>query len=308
MHPETEQLLGTLEVILEKRFGFRLHCHEDSATMNPYAWDATQGTFTPLRVIQSEGWITLTDPEVAVANWQWSEHSGVAAKAIFSRLTDDENILLDDVTKSKRSNKYQALLELLKANLEKLQAFTLSCNPGYSLSIVVGQITEQRWICFSPSVPHETGFYGKAEMKGSAEEILSGIEVQIHAVLKELSSIKVYGWYDGGYNNVHDYQIVYAIGNSRDKAIEQGLAVAGLVEIHKFERFELGQLCAYFDEGAKEFEERCQHLNQFLSHTFPELRLYRFCFWDYENLYILGQSATEDRVGIVIHSQFTYNP
>ncbi len=311
MELKTEQLLGTLEVLLEKEFRFRLPCHEDGATLKSYFWDATtQGTFTPLHVIQSEGWITQTDPEVAVTNWQWSEYSGLAAKGTFPPYNrDEQNILLDDATKLERTEKYQALLELLASNLENLQAFIFSCGPGYSLSIVVGQITEQKWICLSPTVPQETYGYVNNESKDSVEEILSAVEVQIQAALNELSKIQVYGWYGGGYENVHDYQMVYAVGNSRDQAIEQALAVAGLVEIGIFEGFALRQLnSGYSNEVTKEFEERSQHLNKFLSQTFPDLKLYRFCFWDYENLYILGQSATEDRVGIVIRSQFTYNP
>ena len=310
MELKTEQLLGTLEVLLEKEFRFRLPCHEDGATLKSYFWDATtQGTFTPLRVIQSEGWIKQTDLEVAVTNWQWSEHSGLAAKGTYLPHRDEQNILLDDATKLERTEKYQALLELLTSNLENLQAFILSCTSRYSLSIVVGQITEKRWICLSPTVPQETYGYFNNESKDSVEEILSAIEVQIQAALNELTKIQVYGWYGGGYENVHDYQIVYAVGNSRDQAIEWALAVAGLVEICKFERFEAReQRCAYSEQEDKELKERFQHLNQFLSQTFPELKLYRFCFWDYENLYILGKSATEDRVGIVIRSQFTYNP
>ena len=218
MELKTERLLSTLEILLEKE-SFLLPYHEGSVTVKPYVWDATtQGTFTPLRVIQSEGWITLTDPEVAVTNWQWSEHSGLAAKSILdtdpSCLSGDdtENILLDDAVKSKRTEKYQALLELLKASIENLQAFTLSCIPGYSLSIIVGQITEQRWICLSPNVPQETPKYVRDEIKCSVytdvethpKEEMSAIEIQIQAVLEKLSRIKVYGWYDGGYDRVHD--------------------------------------------------------------------------------------------------------
>ena len=66
------------------------------------------------------------------------------------------------------------------------------------------------------------------------EEMLSAIEVQIQAALEEISKIKIYGWYDGGYDRVHNYQIAYGVGNSRDQAIEQALAVAGLIEIVRF--------------------------------------------------------------------------
>lgn len=143
------------------------------------------------------------------------------------------------------------------------------------------------------------------------KEEMSATELQIQAALEELSKVKVYGWYTGSYNPIYDYQVAYGVGNSRDQAIEQALTVAGLVETYKFERFALGeQLCIYGDKGDKEVqevEERFQHLNKFLSQTFPDLKLYRFCLWDYEYLYIVGQSAPEERVGIVIHSQFTYN-
>ena len=95
MELKTEQLLGTLEVLLEKELRFCLSCHEDGGPLKPYVWDATtQGTFTPLRVIQSEGWITQTDPEVAVTNWQWSEHSGLAAELTHPPYKDKENILV----------------------------------------------------------------------------------------------------------------------------------------------------------------------------------------------------------------------
>ena len=51
-----------------------------------------------------------------------------------------------------------------------------------------------------------------------------------------------------------------------------------------------------------------QYLINFLEKAFPELLLYRFCFWDYEHLYIIGNKGKCDRVGISLHSQFTYNP
>ena len=82
MELKTEQLLGTLEVLLENVLRFKLPNHGDAAPLKPYVWDAAEGAFTPLRVIQSEGWIRQTDLEVAVTNWQWSEHSGLAAKSI----------------------------------------------------------------------------------------------------------------------------------------------------------------------------------------------------------------------------------
>ncbi len=91
MNPETEQCLGTLEVLLEEEIRYSLPCHEYSATLKPYAWDATiKGEFTPLNLIKSEGWIIKTDPEIAFANWLWIEQNGLASSLIDLYDTDPE--------------------------------------------------------------------------------------------------------------------------------------------------------------------------------------------------------------------------
>ena len=67
---------------------------------------------------------------------------------------------------------------------------------------------------------------------------------------------------------------------------------------------------------AEEIERKYNLLSSFLHGNFPELLVYRFCFWDYEHLYILGETGDRDdalrplrdRVGVSLHSQFTYNP
>ena len=81
---------------------------------------------------------------------------------------------------------------------------------------------------------------------------------------------------------------------------------SGLVEVYKFERFSKRASGGW--GFSNYFDNHEQHLASFLHKAFSELLLYRFCFWDYEHLYIVGEKGDRDFVGIALHSQFTYNP
>jgi hypothetical protein len=329
MNPETEQRLATLEVLLEEEIRYSLPCHEDSATLKPYAWDATiKGEFTPLNMIKSEGWIIETDPEVAFANWLWTEQNGLASSRIHVCNKDPRKFLLDEHSKNQRYQQYSHLLKLLTERIKDLQAFSLSYNSHYSLSVVVGRVPDsQRWICLSSTVPQETPKFinelihcspYKEEKQSSLEaEKLSNIEKTINNMIKELGKIMIYGYYDGGYHNFHHHSIVLASGDSQEEAINNVLLKSGLVEIYKVEKFMIlgdGGWGFFINDRYFDHQDNVTNLIEFLNTMFPELLLYRFCFWDYEHLYILGktgdflQYSFTSWVGVAIHSQFTYNP
>lgn len=145
MKPETEQLLGTIEVLLKEPLYFSLPDRDYGATLEPYVWDSTLfGPFTPLNLIKVEGWIKQTDPEIAIENWQWSEQTGLAAKGQGELddlcEEDEEEILLDEETKQVRAQNYQKLLNFINANLQDIKAYTISYNLDYSLSVIVWQL------------------------------------------------------------------------------------------------------------------------------------------------------------------------
>ncbi|MEH1949843.1 MAG: hypothetical protein V7K77_23255 [Nostoc sp.] len=327
MKPETEQRLGTLEVLLEEEIRYSLPCHEDSATLKPYAWDGTiKGKFTPLNLIKSEGWMIETDLEVAFANWLWPEQNGLASSLIHLYNKDPKKIL-DEHTKNHRYQQYSNLLKLLKKKIKKLQAFSFSYNSHYSLSVIVGRVPDsQRWICLSSTVPQETPKFinklihcspYKEEKKSNLEaEKLSNIEKTINNMIKELGEIMIYGYYDGGYGHIHYHSIVLASGDSQEEAINNALLKSGLVEIYKLEKIMIqGDGGWGFSVDDRDFDkDNVINLIKFLNTMFPKLLLYRFCFWDYEHLYILGetndsqQDSSASCVGVAIHSQFTYNP
>ncbi|RUS95149.1 hypothetical protein [Trichormus variabilis] len=329
MKPETVQRLGTLEVLLEKEIRYSLPCHEDGAILQPYAWNGTiKDQFTPLNLIKSEGWIIETDPEVAFANWLWPEQNGLVSSLIHLYNKDPKKNL-DEDTKNHRYQQYSHLLKLLTKKIKKLQAFSFSYNSHYSLSVVVGRVPvadHQRWICLSSTVPQETPKFinelihcspYKEEKQSNLEaEKLSNIEKTINNMIKELGEIMIYGYYDGGYNHIHYHRIVLASGGSQEEAINNALLKSGLVEIYKLEKFIIQERGGWgFCVDDSDFDrDDVTNLINFLNTVFPKLLLYRFCFWDYEHLYILGETdnSLEDSsvsyVGVAIHSHFTYNP
>lgn len=325
MKPETEQRLGTLEVLLEQEIRYSLPCHEDGAILKPYAWDATiKGQFTPLNLIKSEGWIRETDPEVAFANWLCIEQNGLGIH-VYGK--DPRKMLLDEPSKNHRYQQYSNLLKLLTKKIKKLQAFSFSYNSHYSLSVVVGRVPDsQRWICLSSTVPQETpkfinelihcSPYKEEKQSSLVAEKLSNLEKTINNMIKELGEIMIYGYYDGGYGHIHRHGIVLASGGSQEEAINNALLKSGLVEIYKVEKFMIqGNGGWGFSVDDRDFDQdNVTNLIKFLNTMFPKLLLYRFCFWDYEHLYILGetddsqQDSSASCVGVAIHSQFTYNP
>jgi|GEM_PF-2521741 len=340
MQPETAQWLGSLECLLENKLWISFPWHEEGGTLQPYVWDAeVHNTLTVLHLLQVEGWMQATDLEVALQDWQWPEQQGSAAPGMFVFdpqfcLQDDpENILLDGETQSERSQIYQTLQTLLKTELQDVQAFKLSCCPDYSLSIVMGKTAGNLWLGLAAIVPQETPFKmfeqdgirrldfhfvdGEGELKYSVlpdlaiatpKQEAGAIDptlAQIQALLSQLEPIRIYGWYDGGYRHTHNYGIICASGKEYEQVFELTLKTAGLFQLHQFQGFDFETA-----PNNKNDEDRqmFQQLNRFLNRTLSNIKLYRFCFWDYEHIYVLGQSRENDRVGIVVRSQFFYNP
>jgi hypothetical protein len=317
MHPQIEQIIATIEVLIEEPFYFNLAGYENKQK-EAFGWDTSiYSFFSILNLIISEKWLVPTDPEAALADWKQPEETGVASDKI--ELDEDEveeaGIPLDDATKAARLEQYQSLLDCLTANLHSIKAYTLRCDYDYSLSAIAGILPDNRWICLSPTVPQETGKDPVEEMRcillenNEAISPASELEIQIEQILDNLKPIKIAGWYGGGYEHVHDYQLIYATGDNLESALENCLIKAGLVEVYKFDRFfPTDHSCGYDLHSHPEMGDRFERLNRFLKATFANLRMYRFCFWDYEHLYFLDANQTNDKAGIVMRSQFNYNP
>lgn len=334
MNTQVIQHLATLEVLLEQRLSFRLPCHEDSGSLDPWFWDsAIAGTLTPLKLAQKQGWMQWTDPEVAIETWQFAEQ-GTASASILSNgqcaMEDDrEKILLSAAERDRRQQVYEDLLGWFNQQLTNQRNFVMRCSPEYGWAAVVGQQPDGQWLAIAPNVPQETPDY-VTDKNVSLEDrrshdrdlIVKSIPAplasqipsnpQLKAMLDQLPPITIYGWHDGGYNHTHNYQLYVSQADSQEEAVEHLLKQASFVEQYAFQALSPGdQLYGNGDEERIIATRRFADFDRFLSTTFPNMQLYRFCLWDQEFLYFVSDEALYeggDRVGFSLHSQFTYNP
>jgi hypothetical protein len=317
LQPETQTILEALQPLVKPEMGWvlRLPYHEDGGELFPFVWSASeQGEFNLWNLLQAEGWSKATTLEAALENWSLSDRTGAVNGATWLLPSADEaGILLDEAAKPVRVEHYQALINWLEENLQNLTAFRLSCaadndSDAYSGVIVVGEAADG-WFGLAPIIPHATperDFPFDMDLVVPSMQLLSSpLESQLQAILAQLGTIQIYGYYGGGYNQVHDHKLVYALGTSQAAAIEQVLQLAGGIETKGFNGFKPKSDA---DPEIKQIES----LNHFLRQTFSQLRLDRVCFWNRENFYISGETSsgesTGDRVGVVLRSRFTYNP
>ena len=85
-----------------------------------------------------------------------------------------------------------------------------------------------------------------------------------------------------------------------------------LFTIHNFSYFPDSRKYIFTDYSEREegsiLFEKYQKLNKFLKIKFAELIMYKFTFWDYTHIFIVGQSVDDDWVGLRLTSEFDYNP
>jgi hypothetical protein len=321
LQPESQTILETLQPLVEPEMGWllRLPYHEDGGTLYPFVWDGSeQGEFRLWSLLQAEGWSQTTTLNAALENWSLPDRTGtVNGETGLLPSSDQAGILLDAATQKARLALYQALLDWLEANLQNLTAFRLSCTSEqdadpYVAVIVVGQAADV-WLSVAPSIPHATPERSFPFQAGavpvSSQSAVSQLEPQLQISLEQklnqLGVIRVYGYYGGGYDQMHDHKLVYATGISQTAALEQVLHIAGAIETKTFDHF---QPKVDADAEAKPIEA----LDHVLHQAFSHLRLDRICFWNREHFYISGECHTDeqasDRVGVVLRSRFTYNP
>ncbi len=328
LQPEAQTLLEALQPLVEPEMGWllRLPNHEDGGELYPFVWEASkQGEFNLWSLLQAEGWSQTATLEAALESWSLPDRSGTVNGETWLLPSDDQaGILLDAAAKEARLEHYRSLIDWLEANLQHLQAFRLSCTSEqdadpYATVMVVGQAAEV-WLSVAPSIPHATperDFPFQAGSVTASPQPAPALEPQLQIsldqldqILAQLGTIQVYGYYGGGYDQVHDHKLVCATGISQTAAIEQVLRIAGGTETRAFD---------HFKPKADSASERqpIENLDQFLHRSFSQLRLDRICCWNREHFYISGKCNSDecnsgrqagDRIGVVLRSRFTYNP
>lgn len=306
-----DQLRHTLQTLIDSKMGWylRFRDHEDGGALEPFVWDvAEQGKFTPFKLIQAEGWMQTLEVAEVLERWLVPERVGsVNGEQWLIPAQDRTGILLNQTTEADRAQVYQEVVDLLQAQLQNLQAFQLSVNSDYALVILVGQTTDQ-WLCVAPLVPQATTIDAASPIQmasgipdSTQTATATASEAQVQALLSRLGSIQVYGYYGGGYDQVHAYGLIEASGSSMEQAVEQAISRAGLMRTYRFTGFQPRN-------DADGWLEQFQQLDRFLQQAFAERWVYRFSFWNDEHFYIVGQDDDGNWGGVVLRSRFTYNP
>lgn len=323
MQPETEQILATLELLLENEL-LCLLPYNHASYWQPFLWDSAEtGEFNLLNLLQAEGWMHPTDPEVAVESWQQLEQRGTATEDDdYAPEWEERENILEPEAYQLRAEHYQALLNLLQTQLQELKAFKLSCSPEYACSILLGKTETGDWLCIAPTVPQETGNIGEvivtvpwnnSELKSDVKDTTLAFKQEIDWILAAMKPIIIYGHYEGSYNRTYDHKIVCNVGNTAQIALQTTLHSSGLLEIGNFRDIYPNShdyIFKYYstEEEGEELYQRYQKLKRFLKNRLSQMVMYRLKVWNLEQIYLLSHLANNDWVGLKLTSEFDYNP
>ncbi|QIR38605.1 hypothetical protein HCG51_19145 [Tolypothrix sp. PCC 7910] len=312
MQSKTEEILATLQVIIEPQSGFNLPGHEDGGYIYPFVWELSQnGKFNILNLSLEKGWLKLTDIDATIKNWQTMDYAG-----------NFNSFSLNSTEKTAWANKIGILSQLLTQNLQDLESFNVKTSSYFPdndlVGLIVGKTADGNWIAVFHTLYKETNItQGQISRFPITQSISTqalgentvNIVSQLQAITSELGTIHLEGDFGGGYYYNYDYHIVYGAAETKEAAIAQALQASGMLEISQFHNFypDTQYLQFRVRDSAAEYATY-EKLNQFLHHTFAEVMMYRFSFWTQENIYIIGEIAGCDWAGLYIKSEFVYNP
>ena len=306
MHLETEQLLGTLEILCS----------------NSVVWETTtQGEFNLWNLMISEGFVHLTDIELAFKHWQKIEEWGTPTNQEASdyeyappRSEREDNTWNESIA-NERLSYYQQLQQLVKKHLQNIQAYNLSVpkaahqyfeweHPYFSVSIVVGETSDRHYFCLAPTVPDQVSYNRRSQNQPSTQivseespsQATQTLITEAKILLDKLTPITNYGYYHGGYNYTYQHQIVAALAKTKTTAIELALQTATMV---------------FFKKRTIEYADgryNSRKLSQFMNKCLRDRTYYSISFWDIGYTYEVGQTPAEDWLGVRSTSEFEYNP
>ncbi|BAZ11928.1 hypothetical protein NIES4071_37560 [Calothrix sp. NIES-4071] len=304
MSTSTEQLLATLEVISNSRRAILFET-------------ANQGEFNLWNLMITEGFVTLTDIELAFEHWQnieqWGTPTDTTNYEYAPSRSERKGDSWNDEIASERKGYYQQLQHIISQNLQNVQAYNLSIlksvpetfewdHPDFYVPIIVGSTSDNNWLCLAPTVPDQVSYRNekyKSVTKITSEEhseTSQNLIAQIQPLLDKLTPISIYGYYYGGYNYTYQHHIAGAVAKSKAKAIELALQNATMVMIQPL-------TVEYVNDA-----HNSRKLNQFMNECLNHRTLYDLSFWDIGYTYKVGQTPAGDWIGVWSQSEFEYNP
>jgi hypothetical protein len=147
MHPQTEQILGSLEILVESVPCITLSGHEGGGYMYPFVWETSQdGDFNAFNFSLSQGWLKLTDKDIALKSWQEMKYFN-----LYEKFTHNQDEL------DKRFNRVTDLFQTLNHNLQDLMSFKLKTGSyNNDIYLIAGKNLDENWIASSHTLYKET--------------------------------------------------------------------------------------------------------------------------------------------------------
>ncbi|MDY6804466.1 MAG: nuclease A inhibitor family protein [Cyanobacteriota bacterium] len=312
MKLETEQILGTLEVLTEGRLLFSTSQNEVSS-FTSFLWEeAEKGEFNLLNLGRSQGWLQRTDLDVVVDSWQAVEQTcSVEPDAEPEYLEDEEDYSpVDEATAAQRREKYRSLLQLLEGYLDEIAAYRFGLHPAeYCFAVVIGKTEDGDWICVSPTVARELEIdedivarsaLPKPAASRPLGEKTKELRSRVEDIASQLEPLTVFGYYGGGYDYRFEYRLVCAAATTRNMALQEALVAARMLETYKFERCEPDWEGLCDDENIEDISRGYDELNQFIERYLPDMIVIRCSFWNWDKVYLVGKPQPGEWVGFCL--------
>lgn len=316
MHVKTERALGTLQVLLEES-SLRFHLrYNHSATFKPFVWHGRKNRpFSVLALVQNQGWVIQTDLELAFECWEKTAEMGYLNRDDYPE--DYDNLLADKTVHETNKSIYLQAKTLVETKSSQNKSWIVSCSPEYRNAVVLAHDSDStQWLSLASIAPPQTlvkdevvrAPLGLSEDPGVR---LCAFQRSLETAANQLTPVPIYGFYGGGYDCHFDYRLVQGCDLTLAGAFEKALIASGMLEVSVFKGFNPDAFSDYWCDEKAAFEadkRRYERLNTFLLQTFEKPKFIRLSLWKRTYLFILGQLQEDDLVGVVIESDFDYNP
>ena len=295
MNSQTEQLLGTLEVLAQ------------AGRRAPIFWNTkVSGKFNIWNLLKFEGLVRETDLELVFQHWQKMEEWGTPTDMqrddceyapYRSEREDEDDEYEEDWNESieiERHSLYQQLQQLLTTNFTNLQSYKISSlgHSSFYISIIVAQTVDGRWLCITPTIPDQVIRDEELDDRSKTHEIDFTIVPDISTILAQLKPLKMYGYYHGGYNYYYQHQILQTIAPTKELAIEQALQAVNSISITPIN-------IEYKDDA---------NISKFMNKCLSDRTRYTVSFWEVGYIYELARTEDFDWMGVRSSIEFEYNP
>ena len=312
MKLETEQLIGTLELLNEPLDGYDENI---GGSYTAFHWDvSTKGKFNLWNLMNDEKHIQPISPQTAISQWILDEwlHPIATDNDTYPPDHPKDGNFLNPQIKIESYKIYKALYELLNSSLDKLKAFKVNIDINKKLDylcFLVGKTNNNSWLVISPSVgrrkkiPHWISHSDFEEYTDNSKSI-SELQSTVEKLLGKLSPLKLCACYRDGHGYIFNYYYSYAFAKTKAEAFSQVFKIAKILQIKRFISFSSDYYQSFYNDDKR--RKTIYGLNNFIKQNLLNTNLYHFTMCDNDYTYILGETSDKDWLGVKISRSYRY--